>query len=654
MKNVLLVLMVAALSVPSFAQAPAKPAARSEAYLHFSKARLAAEGGRLNEAITEYKKALESDPDSSLIYSEMADTYLRSQRVRDAVDAAQKSIKADVNNVDAHKILASVYTNMIGDSNASQPVTEDTVNLAIHEFEEIVRIDSTDRQSYLMLGRLYQVKNDSAKAEEIYTKFLGMEPGSEEGVTLLARLQMDAGNEDAATALLEKFVAEHADADRALETLAQVYASAEKFDKAAATYRKALDLAPDDVDLKKALAQALFFDNKYDDSAELYLDLLKVDPTDGLALLRLGQIYREQKRYGQAHVYMLQAVKNFPDSMEVQFNMVLLEKEEGMLAEASERLDDVLNRTEKSDGRYSESEKENRRLFLRHQAQMHDSLGKYDEEIKALEAIKAITPNTGGILDKSIVDAYRAAKNLDRAISYSEQALKENPNSLPLKLVHADMIAEKGRVDEAIRTLRELTSGREEDMDIMGTMANIYIRAKRFDDAQTIAEAIVKQFPKDANAFFQQGSIFERQKKFPEAERAFRSALALEQDNPAILNYLGYMLADRGIKLDEAVGMIEKALKTDPTNGAYLDSLGWAYFRQNKLDLAEEYLKKALRFAATDATVNDHIGDLFFKQARFDEARSAWNKTVQLSTDPEEIARVKKKIDDLKGKVAKP
>ena len=114
------------------------------------------------------------------------------------------------------------------------------------------------------------------------------------------------------------------------------------------------------------------------------------------------------------------------------------------------------------------------------------------------------------------------------------------------------------------------------------------------------------------------------------------------------------MLADRGVKLDEDVNMIEKALKTDPTNGAYLDSLGWAYFRQNKLDLAEEYLKKALRFAATDPTVNDHMGDLYFKTKRLEEAKAAWTKSVQLSTDPEEIAKVKKKIDDLKGKVAKP
>src|SRR5215470_9709041 len=172
MKKVLLVLLVFALAVPYLSQAQTK-SPRGEAYLHFAKARLAAEQGQYNDAINEYKKALELDPGNASIYSEMADTYLRAQRVREAVAAAQSAIKADPNNIDAHKILASVYTSMLGDA-SGQAINQDTINLAIHEFEEIGRIDPTETQSFLMLGRLYQAKGDSKKAEEIYTKLLGM------------------------------------------------------------------------------------------------------------------------------------------------------------------------------------------------------------------------------------------------------------------------------------------------------------------------------------------------------------------------------------------------------------------------------------------------------------------------------------------------
>jgi tetratricopeptide (TPR) repeat protein len=655
MKKVMLVLLLVAFAVPSFPEAWQSPtkSARGEAYMHFTKARMAAEQGQLNEAITEYKKALELDPNNSSIYSEMAETYLQGQRVQLAVSSAQSAVKADPDNIDAHKILASVYTNMIGNANPNQPVTEDTVNLAIHEFEEVVRIDPTDRQSYLMLGRLYQVKNDDQKAEEIYKEFLGMEPGSEDGVTALAHLHMDAGDNKEAADLLENFVKDHPDSDSALETLAQAYTELEQFDKAAATYRKALEIDPDNIDVKKALAQALFFDKKFDESANLYLELLKLDSTDGLALLRLGQIYREQQRYGQAHVYLQQALANYPDSIEVQFNMMLLESDEGLLADALERANDILVRTKHTNGRYSESEKQNRRVFLTHAIQISESLGHYDDEIAALNDLKAITPDTEGRIDRNIVDAYRASRNLDKALAYCEQALKDNPGSLALALVHADIIAEKGRLEEGIKALQQLTKGSEDDLEVLSTMANIYQRAKKFDEAQTIAETIVRQFPDNPGAYFQQGSVYERQKKYTEAEKAFRKALEIQKDNPAVLNYLGYMLADRGVRLDEAVSLIEKAVDQDPTNGAYLDSLGWAYFRQNKLDLAEQYLTKALKFSGTDPTINEHLGDLYYKTQRYPEARAAWTKSVELSSDPEEIAKVKKKLDDLKAKIAK-
>jgi tetratricopeptide (TPR) repeat protein len=654
MKKVFLVpLFCLALAVPSFSQS--QKSSRGEAYLHFAKARMLAESGRVNDAIAEYKKALEFDPDNSSIYAEMAETYLRSQpsRMRDALAAAQNAVKLDRNNGDAHKILASIYTSMIGDTNG-RAVTEDTVNLAIHEFEEIVRLDPSDRQSFLMLGRLYQIKNDDKKAEEIYKKFLGMEPGSEDGVTALARLHMDANDHKQAVELLEGFIKDHPDADGALEALGQAYANLEQFDKAADAYKKALSVDPDNDDLKRALAQALFFGEQFDEAARLYLEVLKENPTDGMALLRLGQIYREQKRYAQAHVYLQQAVKNFPDSIEIQFNMMLVERDEGLLEDAFDRIADIVRRTERANGSYSESEKQNRRVFLTNQAQISETLGRYDAEIKALTDLKAVSPNTDGRIDRSIVDAYRAAKNTDKALTHCEQALKQNPDSVPLRLAQADMLAEKGRVDDAIRSLRDLTKGAPQDLEVLVAMANIYQRAKKNDEALAIAESIIKQFPNDANAYFQQGAIYERQKKYTEAERAFRKALELEKDNPAVLNYLGYMLADRGVKLDEAVSMIEKAVDQDPANGAYLDSLGWAYFRLNKLDLAEQYLTKALKFAASDPTVNDHVGDLYFKLQRFEEAKAAWTKSVQLSSDQEEIAKVKKKLDDLKNKMAKP
>ena len=105
-------------------------------------------------------------------------------------------------------------------------------------------------------------------------------------------------------------------------------------------------------------------------------------------------------------------------------------------------------------------------------------------------------------------------------------------------------------------------------------------------------------------------------KEYDAAEVEFRKVLEADPENANALNYLGYMLADRNVRLDEAQKLISKAVELDPQNGPYLDSLGWVYYRQNRLEEAAGYLQKALQKSSTsnDPTVHDHLGDVYFKQ----------------------------------------
>src|SRR5262249_24975388 len=159
----------------------------------------------------------------------------------------------------------------------------------------------------------------------------------------------------------------------------------------------------------------------------------------------------------------------------------------------------IVRRTDRANGKYSESEKQNRRVFLTNHAQLSELLGRYDDEVKSLTDLKTLLANNDGRIDRSIVDAYRAAKNPDKALAYCDQALKENPNSVPLLLARADLVAEKGRVEEAIKSLRDLTNGSAQDLEVFSVMANIYQRAKKNDEATTVAETMVRQFPDDVN-----------------------------------------------------------------------------------------------------------------------------------------------------------
>jgi tetratricopeptide (TPR) repeat protein len=639
-------LLVPAFAATSLAQGQTN--ARAQAYYHFSKGRLLDDQGQTNQAIDEYKKALELDPNNSLIYSEMAETYLRNNKQREAVDTATKAIQIDRDNIEAHKLLSSIYLQIIGRANAQQPPTVDTINNAIHEFEEIVRIDPTEQQSLVMLARLYSIKGDRDKAAGIYKQILGREPGSEEAVTALAKLHMDAGNYKEAADLLEQFVKGHPDSDSALQTLGEAYSNLQEYVKSADAYKRAAELDPDDIEIKKAEAQAMFLADNLDEATKLYQELAKAAPDDGVSLLRLGQIYRREMKYDLARQYLQKAAQSFPDSLEVQLNLVMLDHDEGRLEEALKRANDIVRKTEKSNGRYNEGEKQNRRIFLINQGMLNQTLGNYDAAVKTFQEIKNLTNEKDGRIDALIIETYRMARNLDRAQQYSDQSLIQNPGNRQLEMVHADLIAERGRVDEGIKALQQLQKGTDADLDVLSAQVSVYQRAKKYDQAQNVLNTAIQRFPNQEQVYFLQGALDEKQKKFNDAEKAFRKALELENDDPAVLNYLGYMFAERGVRLDEAQSLVEKAVKAEPTNGAYLDSLGWVYFKQNRLDLAEEYLKKAIIFVNSDSSIHDHMGDLYFKTKRYDDARNEWNKSIQLSTEQEEIDKVKKKLDELK------
>ncbi len=182
-------------------------------------------------------------------------------------------------------------------------------------------------------------------------------------------------------------------------------------------------------------------------------------------------------------------------------------------------------------------------------------------------------------------------------------------------------------------------------------LAEYYAEARSYAEAAAvlrteIAKAEVNQTPVDTGVLFQYGAMLERQARWADAERAFRQVLARDPDHAPTLNYLGYTLVERGGRLDEAVTLIKRAVALDPHNGAYLDSLGWAYFKQNQLDLAEPHLRAAAAQLPRDSAVQDHWGDLLAKRGRYAEAAEAWRRA--LAGDGEQIERqkIERKISD--------
>ena len=245
MKKGFFVLLMAAL-VPSVygqstAQAPATSPGqsnnRAESYFHFSRARLADAEGRFVDSIAEYKEALKLDPNNSTLYSEMAETYDHNSQTRLAVETANEAVRINTDNIEAHVLLSQIYWKQLVARNATPD--PGTIALAVHEYEEIMRIDPSDPQAFLQLGLLYQYNKQPEKAEEVYKKHLKVEPGSEEGTLALADLHMQGGDNKGAATILEDFLKNRPDSDRVTKAAGDAYFHMQQFGKAADYYKKA-------------------------------------------------------------------------------------------------------------------------------------------------------------------------------------------------------------------------------------------------------------------------------------------------------------------------------------------------------------------------------------------------------------------------------
>jgi tetratricopeptide (TPR) repeat protein len=145
--------------------------------------------------------------------------------------------------------------------------------------------------------------------------------------------------------------------------------------------------------------------------------------------------------------------------------------------------------------------------------------------------------------------------------------------------------------------------------------------------------------------------VLERQKRHDDAEAVFREALALEPDSAPVLNYLGYMNADRNVRVEEALTLVEKAVELDPQSAAYQDSLGWALYRLNRLEAAEAAVRRSLEKDGDNAVVLDHMGDILARRGRVAEALQYWQKALKGEDEENELdrARVEAKIRDAQG-----
>ena len=659
----------AAQTTPSASPAgtPAQPD-RAAAYYHYSMAHIYEElvsvYGRsdlANKAIDEYRAAIQNDPSSEYLNNGLAELYWKTGRIRDAVLEAQDLLKRDPNNLAAHKLLGRIYLRSLGDMQSGTQ-SQNVLKLAIEQYQEIVKLEPTNVEDHLLLGRLYRLNNDMTKAESEFKTAIKLQPDSEEALTTLAYLYNEEGDAHRAIQTLNS-IPEGDRSAKLYSALGYTYEEQKDYKNAVAAYRKAVELDHDNLDAMRGLAQNLLNDGQLDASLAEYKIIADANPEDPQTYLNMAEIYRRTGRFDDALQSLQKASTMVQDSVEVPYRTAVIYEIQGRYDDAAKLLEDLLKKTEKPDNNYTSSERNNRAIFLERLGSIYRD---QDNVPLAVETFRKMIPLGNDNVKRAyqeMIDTYRDAKQWPQATAVAQEAVARMPHDRDLRMVLDSQLADQGQVDKALADVRSMLNGTPQDREIYIALSQMYSRLKRWPEAeQAIDKATqLSTKPEDKEyALFLHGSIFEKQKKYDQAEEMFHQVLALDSQNAMTLNYLGYMMADHGIRLEEALGYIKRAVQLDPANGAYLDSLGWAYFKLGNYDMAEEQLRKASEHMGDDPTVQEHLGDLYQKTGRLKQAAAHWEralqewaKTVPAEVDQDSVAKTQKKLESAKVKLAR-
>ena len=213
----------------------------------------------------------------------------------------------------------------------------------------------------------------------------------------------------------------------------------------------------------------------------------------------------------------------------------------------------------------------------------------------------------------------------------------------------ADALHKLGREDEAIAALKALTESHGDLPVVYLAYGDALRRLERFDEsAAAYGEALARIGtiePRHWSLFYSRGISLERAGDWPGAEADLRKALELNPDQPQVLNYLGYSYVDRGTNLDEALGMIKRAVTAQPDSGFIIDSLAWAYYRLGRYQDAVEPMERASLLEPVDPIVTDHLGDIYWAVGRQLEARFQWRRALSFEPEEKEAIRIRRKLE---------
>ncbi|MEO5763032.1 MAG: tetratricopeptide repeat protein, partial [Vicinamibacteria bacterium] len=585
-------------------------------------------------------------------YAQIAKIQMDQSRFDLAVTAINQAIRVAPARADIRSLAGQIHQ-FYGQSGGG----EAQLRLAAQEYEEATTLNPNDPAPLRDLTRIYSVLRDAKAALGTWKRLSTVDPRNSDAFVQVATLSLAIGETDHAIAALETAVAADPENARVFQLLGDLKKDGGKSDEAFKAYEAAAKLDPKDLITRLKMGEMLIDGRKSTEALTLSEEILKQDEKNRFALDLKARALKDLHRADEALAIAESLAASDPKDLKASFLVVTILEQTGKLPQAEDRLNTLIRRNTSSED--ADGIGRNNRVFWAHTGMVRQRLGRYKDAADAFGEAANADKEPDGSLVTYRIDALISAKEFAVALKEA-RAAKANPafkDQDDLRTLEAYALRGTGDEKGASALVEAGIAGgmdKVEVNDLLGA-AEFYQRGKNMARAAELFNRVIAKDPKNVRALFSLGSVLERQKKFNEAETAFRQALQIQPDSSITLNYLGYMNADRNVKLPEALTLIQKALADDPNNGSYLDSLAWALHRLGRHAEAATAIRKAVTSQDSSAVVLAHAGLILAETDDRADALKYLRQSLEGEDDDGELDRalVQKKIQSLSAAAQK-
>lgn len=590
----------------------------------------------LRQAQRAFREAAELDPTLSEAHTALAEVaFFFLDDMAEAEREAETATRVDPNNFGGHRILSRLFT--IKSHLAEEKLDKSAAERAISELREVVRLRASDAEAWALLGEFHLASGRQSEALAAFRRWVEAAPPVEgrffQVVTKGRELTPDAAQA------------------RLGEVLLQAGHTAE----AIAAIRMAIAIAPGNSRYLELLGEA--FETSGGGDASVLAELRRIvdaDPKNSTAVSILARAEARTGRVDAAVATLRTGIAarkaTERDRLTLQIQLARTFADNLRYADAIAVYEDLLKARGIGDAPLTEErDREFAAIVLRSIITLQRQAGQTAEAFNTVERMRRLFGGDDATAEVQNIILLRQQGKRREALEAAQVARARYPQDAELVRLETETLADLGRVDEAVGIRRARLKGSLEDFNEYAAMAALLMSAGRggeaVEEARKALELVSKERPDlTGQALLLLSSAQERAGDAKGSEESLRRILAKEPNNATALNNLGYFLTERNERLPEALEMIQRAVRADPTNSSFLDSLGWIYFRLGKLEEAERYLSDAARRNPTSVAIQEHLGDLWERRGRRTEARAAWQKALSLSVEAAEIERLKTKL----------